>query len=383
MATPSGFTWGSGGQKITTPQQAERQRQIAEALISQSSTPATNWAAGLGDVAAAFSGTMLNNQASAAEEAGRLSAAQSLAGIGPSSDFSSVSQALANPWLSQPQASVASALLSQNLERSDPSYQLDMAYKQAQLDALQNPQASNPETFFGTPIPYQNEDGSIGFAQLGNQGTTQPIQLPEGASPAPTTRQVDTGTEIITQDIYGNELFRTPKDIRGAEREQAIGTAEGAGIVAAPGDIASAEMALDLLNQIETNPELPWATGQSVQFGGNTGLIPGTQGRMDFQNLVNQATSGAFLTAISEMRGLGSLSNAEGQTATAAVTRMNTATSEAAFRKALSDYREVIQRGLDKARARLPGSTTQNTTPPADTGWQDLGNGIRIRPMGQ
>lgn len=348
------FTWGMGGQKITTPEQAKRQRDIALALTDRA--PSTNWAQGLGSVTAALASNSINDRAATAETEGRERAGGLFADLAVNADPNSIIAALTSPdaqWASPAQTSIASALLNSGLERQDPMYQAQLAKLQAEAAGG----GGSPETFFGTPIPYQNPDGSIGFAQLGNQGSTQPIQLPEGASPAPTTRQVDTGTEIITMDIYGNELFRTPKDIRGAEREQAIGTAEGAGIVAAPGDIASGEMALDLLNQIENDPELPWATGQSVTFGGNTGVLPGTQGRKDFQNLVDQATSGAFLTAISEMRGLGSLSNAEGQTATAAVTRMNTATSEAAFKRALEDYRKVIQNGLDRARSKVPGAT--------------------------
>lgn len=370
MAQP--FTW-VGNQKVSTPEAAARQRAIAEALIGQASSPASNWAEGLSDVAAAFTGTQLNNRTMEAEEAGRISAAEALAGITPESDFSSIASALSNPWLSGPQAQIGSALLQQNMQRSDPAYGLDMAYKQAQIDKMNAEMAGGGSSeYFGTPVPFQNPDGSIGFGQLGKDGSFKPIGLPEGAQPAPTTRQVDTGTEIITMDIYGNELYRTPKDLRGAEAQKAIGAAEGAGVVAAPSDIASAEMALDLLEQIETNPELPWATGQSVQFGGNTGLIPGTQGRKDFQNIVDQATSGAFLSAIQQMRGMGSLSNAEGATATAAVTRMNTATSETAFRKALADYREVVQRGLEKAQNRLGGTQGSPAASVEVIDWTDL-----------
>lgn len=83
--------------------------------------------------------------------------------------------------------------------------------------------------------------------------------------------------------------------------------------------------------------------------------IPGTGG-YDFQNLVDQAKSGAFLTAIQQMRGLGALSNAEGSTATQAVTRMNTATSEEAFLKALDDYEKIIDQGIARAQSRMPAS---------------------------
>lgn len=358
----AGFTWGSGGQAISTPEAAARQRKIAEALIAQSATPADNWATGLGDVAAALSGTVLQNRVDEAELAGRERAGGLFADLAVNSDPNSIIAALTSPdsaWASPAQTSIASALLKSGLDQQDPMYQAKLAQIQAEIA---NGGQSN-ETFFGTPVYTQDSEGNIFANQLGNQGTFSPVQIPEGQTLAPVTKEIDTGTEIITFDRNGNELFRTPKDLRGAESEKAIGAAEGAAIVAAPGDVASGEMALDLLDQIENNPELPWATGQSVQFGGNTGLIPGTQGRMDFQNLVNQATSGAFLTAISEMRGLGSLSNAEGQTATSAVTRMNTATSEGAFRKALADYKEVIQRGLERARNRLPDQGGQTTAP--------------------
>lgn len=358
----SPFTWGSGGQQITSPEQAARKRAVAEALIAQSATPGQNWSEGLADVAAALSGTVLQNRVDEAELAGRERAGGLFADLAVNADPNSIIAALTSPdaaWASPAQTSIASALLNSGLERQDPMYQAQLAKLQA--DIANGGQSS--ETFFGTPVYTQDSAGNIFANQLGNQGTFSPVQLPEGQTLAPVTKEIDTGTEIITFDRNGNELFRTPKDLRGAESEKAIGAAEGAAIVAAPGDVASGEMALDLLDQIENNPELPWATGQSVQFGGNTGLIPGTQGRMDFQNLVNQATSGAFLTAISEMRGLGSLSNAEGQTATSAVTRMNTATSEGAFRKALADYKEVIQKGLERARNRLPDQGGQPTAP--------------------
>lgn len=358
------FQW-FGNQAISSPEAAARKRAISDALIAQSATPGQNWTEGLSDIAAALSGTILGGRVDEAEAAGRARAGELFSDLAVNQDPGSIIAALTSPdaaWGSDAQTSIASALLNQGIERQDPMYQAQLAKLQAEAAG-----GVGGTEFFGTPVPFQNEDGTIGFGQLGKDGSFKPIGLPEGAQPAPTTRQVDTGTELITMDIYGNELFRTPKDVRGAEREQAIGTAEGAGIVAAPGDIASGEMALDLLNQIENDPELPWATGQSVTYGGNTGIIPGTQGRKDFQNLVDQATSGAFLTAISEMRGLGSLSNAEGQTATSAVTRMNTATSDAAFKRALADYREVIQKGLDRARSKLPTQQNQDGPAPSAT----------------
>lgn len=176
------------------------------------------------------------------------------------------------------------------------------------------------------PIWGQFEDGSFGYGVQGKDGTF---------------KQVDTGK-------------LKPLDPRTLNSEKAFGAATGKATgeatASAPGDIATGRVALDLVNQIKTSPELGWATGTSAGLGGNA--IPGT-GRFGFQNLVDQAKSGAFLTAIQEMRGLGALSNAEGQAATQAITRMNTALSTQDFLKAVDDYERIVKTGMERAQARL------------------------------
>lgn len=180
-------------------------------------------------------------------------------------------------------------------------------------------------------------------------------------------KYLDAGTQFVNPRT--NEVI--PKDLAGAERAKEVGTAQGKQAASAPGDISAAEQALGVLEQIKTDPYLDRGTGLSSV--GN--YIPGTGG-YDFDALVEQAKSGAFLTAIQQLRGLGALSNAEGQTATAAVTRMKTGLSKEAFLKAVNDYEAVIKKGMAQAQARLGGGAQ-----PQDTGdgWQDLGNGVRIR----
>lgn len=141
-------------QAITTPEAAARQRAIADALVARSNTPAANWTEGLADIAAAFTGTQLNNRAMEAEEAGRMSAADALAALGPSASFEQISAALSNPWLSPAQSNIGSALLSQNMQRSDPMYQMELERAALELEALRNPAPSlfNPDA----PTDYQN-----------------------------------------------------------------------------------------------------------------------------------------------------------------------------------------------------------------------------------
>lgn len=185
-----------------------------------------------------------------------------------------------------------------------------------------------------TPIWGQFADGTFGYGVQGKDGSFL---------------RVDTGDlrPLDPRSLAGEKAYGT-----------AVGGAQGEAVAAAPGDIANSQTALSILDQIENSPELPWATGTAAGMGANR--IPGT-GRYGFQNLVDQAKSGAFLSAIQEMRGLGALSNAEGQVATAAVTRMDTALSEADFRKALADYRAIIERGLARAQGRVGAQPNVNT----------------------
>jgi hypothetical protein len=220
------FQWGMGGQQITSPEQAARKRAIAEALIGQSATPADNWASGLADVAAALSGTVLEGRVAEAEQAGRERAGGLFADLAVNSDPNSIIAALTSPdsaWASPAQTSIASALLNSGLERQDPMYQAQLAKLQADLA---NGGQGN-ETFFGNIVPMQDASGNVVLGQASNQGNWQPLQGAEGFTPAPTTKQIDTGTEIITTDVYGNELYRTPKQNQEAARQTGYGSVEG------------------------------------------------------------------------------------------------------------------------------------------------------------
>jgi hypothetical protein len=205
------------------------------------------------------------------------------------------------------------------------------------------------ETFFGNPIPITNPDGSTVYGQIGNRGSFRPIQLGEGQTFAPPVKTVDMGTGTALIGPGGTQVGVVQKDLAGAESEKALGQARGEAAASAAGDLQAGLNAKALIEQIKTNPYLDRGTGMSSVLSN----VPGTGG-YDFQNLVDQAKSGAFLTAIQQMRGLGALSNAEGGAATQAVTRMNTATSKEAFLKAVDDYEKIIDQGIARAQSRMP-----------------------------
>lgn len=241
------------------------------------------------------------------------------------------------------------------LKRQQPGYgQENLTANQRDfMFAQENPgfgdflgQGSGSTEFGLQPIWFQRPDGTYGYGVQGKDGTF---------------KEVDTG---------GNTML----DPRSLNFERGFGSASGKAsgeaTAAAPGDIAAGQAALDLIGQIRSSPELGWATGTSAGLGGNA--IPGT-GRYGFQNLVDQAKSGAFLTAVQEMRGLGALSNTEGQAATQAITRINTALSTEDFLKALADYEAIVMRGMQRAQARLQGGGQQPVSGAGAGGYTVLG----------
>lgn len=241
-------------------------------------------------------------------------------------------------------------------------------YKLAQSDPAfaeylkNNGGAAAAESFFGNGVPIQNPDGSVAYGQFGNRGSFNVPELPDGAKFLTPVQQLNTGTEFTGVNKFGAPAgTATPINNEGAARDTAIGKvigeASAAATVAAPKDIAAGQAALNVLDQIKNHPALATATGATAPL--NQFLVGTT--RFDFENLVSQAKSGAFLTAIEQMRGLGALSNAEGQAATAAITRMNTASTKDGFLRALSDYESVVRRGVARAQAKVPGTVPDAT----------------------
>ena len=202
------------------------------------------------------------------------------------------------------------------------------------------------------------QTGETVLGQVGKDGSFHKVDT-GGFKPVGTTSNINLGTTYQTRDKAGNIIANTPIDIAGKQTQEAIGTAQGNAIAAAPGDLQAGANALDTVQSLRNDPNKGWGTGFSSIFN----AIPGSPGK-DFQKKVDQSTSGAFLTAIQQMRGLGSLSNAEGDTAKAAVARMDTATSEQEFNAALDDYEKIVRQGIARAQARIQQSGGQVQAPP-------------------
>jgi hypothetical protein len=153
------------------------------------------------------------------------------------------------------------------------------------------------------------------------------------------------------------EEFMATRGAGFAAEATAIGTTRGEAIAGAPQEVSQADTTLGYINELRTHPGLEVGTGGSSV--GN--IVIGTPG-YDFQSRLNQLSAGGFLTAIDQLRGMGSLSNAEGQTATRAVGRMDSATSTPEFLAALDDYENMVKLGRERAAARIVPPAGSGTT---------------------
>lgn len=232
----------------------------------------------------------------------------------------------------------------------------------------------------GLNLQYGVDDqGNIVPMQATKDGRLIKSQMPEGVKLSKEPMKLDAGTHYVLIDPITRQPISTiPKNIAEVQKQEEIGIAEGKSIAAAPADLQAGLNAKSLIESLKTDPNREWGTGWS---GWLMNSIPATPGK-DYQTKVDQAKSGAFLTAIQQLRGMGSLSNTEGDTATKAVTRMNTATSEEAFMEALTDYERIIDQGIANARAKIaanPSMSNQTQQPSTTDGMNTTTTGVPWR----
>lgn len=163
------------------------------------------------------------------------------------------------------------------------------------------------------------------------------------------------------------------KDVAGAARQKELGEAGGKAAADLPRVLDNAALAIQTLDQIRNHPGKQYGIGAAGVIPG----VPGTQQR-GFVNLVEQAKGKTFLEAFNSLKGGGQITEAEGQKATQALARLDRAQTPEDFEQSLADLEQVIRLGASRAQNAAGGGTRQPAAPQND-GWQDLGNGIRIR----
>ena len=132
------------------------------------------------------------------------------------------------------------------------------------------------------------------------------------------------------------------------------------------------------IDELVTHPGFSVSVGASVQPGFQ--FIPGTD-KASWYTRFEEIKGQGFLQAIENLRGLGALSNLEGETATKAIQRMSTSQSEAEFKAAAKDFNEVIQRGVDRNRVKLGQQPKYGTPPASETAKQTETKPAKLSPQ--
>jgi len=149
----------------------------------------------------------------------------------------------------------------------------------------------------------------------------------------------------------------TPKDTTGAlalqrfEKDQADAAAKKGS------DIAASQSFVNALETLEKHP------GFSNLFGTNVGVptwLPGSSGA-DAKALYEQIQGKGFLEAIQGMKGMGALSNAEGEKVSAAFLGLKPSMSEAAAKSRIEEAKKIIKEGI--ARVQASGGVIQGQAP--------------------
>lgn len=269
------------------------------------------------------------------------------------------------------------------MQPADPLDAIRLETARIELQRLKSGADMDPNVQSSAPLPDQSgvvltmRDGSVQVRTVGGQ-------VLGGQDAMDFVRTAQENAAEYQRSIYsarregtlGADIGLGEEAAAAGARGTEIGKAQGAAIAGAPVDVATADTTLQLIEGVRQHPGLDIGTGATSAAN----ILPGTPG-YDFQNRVDQLLSGGFLTAIDQLRGMGALSNAEGQTATRAISRMDTATSKGEFLDALADYEAVVKMGRERAAARIQQPATDQPAPAAPEGgrirYDENGNRIQ------
>lgn len=216
------------GTPLNNPDDLARKRKIAEALMSVQPNPTNLWQ-GIQSAIGQIGGSVQETSLDQAEKAAQAGYGREYAGLGDNPTRSQLEAVAGDPWGNSGQQAVVNALLSQNVQQSDPTTQADLALKQEQLKQdefdMNKPVSVgrgwgqpdilvDPHTFKPVYDPLAGQDngtpgalpaGTTGSAEIdttadgyatkivpGSGGLTQAV-IDQGALAASTTGQFPTG----------------------------------------------------------------------------------------------------------------------------------------------------------------------------------------------
>ncbi|MBR1122103.1 hypothetical protein JQ628_11305 [Bradyrhizobium lablabi] len=216
-----------------------------------------------------------------------------------------------------------------------------------------------------TPQYGTDKDGNTVLIQTGKSGEAIQTKLPEGVKISSGVDKVDLGTTWgIIDKRTGQLVGQQPKDLQGKEAAEERGKAQGQAQAAVPGAIADAEATKAKIDELMKHEGLSSIVGSLDQYRPTWML--GEKGN-DALARYKQLQGQAFLQAYNLLKGGGAITDIEGKKAEAAMARLDRAQSEEVFKQALQDFRDAIESGVNKLKAKAGGGSAAPATPAAAT----------------
>ena len=182
----------------------------------------------------------------------------------------------------------------------------------------------------------------------------------------------DTGAQLIVTNADGSTKV-LQKQIPPAQEPKAVGERESAKmqykftaqqLVNAPRVIESTTYALGKIDKMLTHKGQDVIGNRFSQFLNDpqSGLNPIANEQRNFMTLHNFVQSNQFATVIGQMRGLGQLSDREGQAMTNAANALDLASTPEEYFENLKFIKETLERARQRARDAMKGAKPQGDT---------------------
>lgn len=208
--------------------------------------------------------------------------------------------------------------------------------------------AGNDAEFGLNPQYGVDAQGNPVILQLSKGGTSKQTALPDGVSLSKEPIKLDAGTHFVLLDpITRQPVGQIPKDLAGAEREKTGGKLQGEAAAALPQVETAANQMLATIDSLASDPYLPNMLGP---WDSRTPNLTTDAARV--QSKMDQIGGQSFLQAFNMLKGAGQITEIEGQKATQAMARLNTAQNDADYKAALNELRSVVNSAITNARIK-------------------------------
>lgn len=226
-------------------------------------------------------------------------------------------------------------------------------------------QISNGTEYGLNPQYGVDANGNPVMVQVGKNGTATQTQMPDGVTLSKSPIKLDAGTHFVLLDpITRQPVGKIEKNVAGTASARAVGTAQGEAQVELPKSLDSADQTIGLIDKALSHRGLDGAVG-NIQGRLPDAFLTNDFNR-DFIAVHNQLVGKSFLEGLDQLRGSGAISEIEGQKAQNAIARLSLTQSEAGYREALRELREII--ALGRQRSQQTAGVTPTQVPGANAG---------------